>query len=153
MHGRALNNNRVRERFKEVNCVEIASLRREKERTMNDRSELLCHHGALLRQRRYCILTTSQGDMRCLWLVIVLLSLLVKETLAAVYLAAPENLCIDAGPQENEKLGSLIGGEYSGPGATDNGDGLTFTFDPFVVGSGTHTITYPKIGDSIPCHR
>ncbi|WP_299365032.1 M36 family metallopeptidase, partial [Winogradskyella sp.] len=38
--------------------------------------------------------------------------------------------------------GIPIGGVYSGPGVTDNGDGITFTFDPTTAGQGTHTITY-----------
>ena len=38
--------------------------------------------------------------------------------------------------------GLPIGGVYSGPGVTDNGDGLTYTFDPAIAGIGSSTITY-----------
>jgi hypothetical protein len=38
--------------------------------------------------------------------------------------------------------GTPIGGVYSGPGVTDDGNGLTYTFDPAVAGIGTHTIEY-----------
>ncbi len=38
--------------------------------------------------------------------------------------------------------GTPVGGVYSGPGVTDNGDGLTYDFDPAVAGVGTHTISY-----------
>jgi hypothetical protein len=38
--------------------------------------------------------------------------------------------------------GTPIGGVYSGPGVTDNGDGSSFTFDPNAAGQGVHTITY-----------
>ncbi|RMB56092.1 HYR domain-containing protein [Dokdonia sinensis] len=34
------------------------------------------------------------------------------------------------------------GGTFSGPGVTDNGDGVTYTFDPAAAGIGMHTITY-----------
>src|SRR5690606_17760943 len=30
----------------------------------------------------------------------------------------------------------------SGPGVTDDGNGLTYTFDPIAAGIGVHTITY-----------
>lgn len=38
--------------------------------------------------------------------------------------------------------GIPVGGTYSGPGVTDNGDGMTYTFDPAAAGVGIHTITY-----------
>jgi hypothetical protein len=38
--------------------------------------------------------------------------------------------------------GSPAGGVYSGPGVTDNGDGITYTFDPAIAGIGLHTITF-----------
>jgi hypothetical protein len=38
--------------------------------------------------------------------------------------------------------GTPVGGVYSGIGVTDNGNGLTYTFDPLVAGIGIHTIDY-----------
>jgi hypothetical protein len=38
--------------------------------------------------------------------------------------------------------GTPVGGVYSGPGVTDDGNGLTYTFDPTVAGIGMHTIDY-----------
>ncbi|WP_367389991.1 T9SS type A sorting domain-containing protein [Lewinella sp. LCG006] len=35
-----------------------------------------------------------------------------------------------------------VGGTYSGPGVTDDGNGMTFSFDPAVAGVGPHSITY-----------
>ncbi|MEM9836846.1 MAG: hypothetical protein AAF828_10110 [Bacteroidota bacterium] len=55
---------------------------------------------------------------------------------------APDDLCIDAGIQEELGGGTPIGGTYSGPGVTDDGNGLTYSFDPAVAGNGTQTITY-----------
>ncbi|NQX78269.1 M36 family metallopeptidase [Gilvibacter sp.] len=60
---------------------------------------------------------------------------------------APSDVCSTEEAFEVTGAGSPIGGVYSGPGVTDNGDGLTYTFDPAVAGVGVHTITY-EIGDS-----
>ena len=38
--------------------------------------------------------------------------------------------------------GTPTGGVYSGIGVTDDGNGLTYTFDPSIAGVGFHTITY-----------
>ncbi|WP_298321446.1 hypothetical protein, partial [uncultured Aquimarina sp.] len=38
--------------------------------------------------------------------------------------------------------GTATGGIYSGAGITDDGNGMTFSFDPVVAGVGIHTITY-----------
>jgi hypothetical protein len=38
--------------------------------------------------------------------------------------------------------GTPTGGVYSGPGVTDDGNGLTYTFDPAVAGVGIHAIGY-----------
>lgn len=46
--------------------------------------------------------------------------------------------------------GTPIGGVYSGPGVTDNGNGTTYTFDAAAAGNGTHTITY-KLTDASGC--
>ncbi len=52
-----------------------------------------------------------------------------------------EEVCVGQGTQVYGG-GTPIGGEYSGPGVTDNGDGLTYTFDPAVAGIGIHSIGY-----------
>ncbi|MFT6783764.1 MAG: hypothetical protein ACJA1A_003705, partial [Saprospiraceae bacterium] len=52
------------------------------------------------------------------------------------------DVCINAGVQNNLGGGSPFGGIYSGPGVTDDGNGMTFDFDPVVAGVGTHIITY-----------
>ena len=38
--------------------------------------------------------------------------------------------------------GYPLGGTYSGVGVVDNGDGLTFNFDPLIAGVGVHKATY-----------
>ncbi|RKN02049.1 T9SS C-terminal target domain-containing protein [Aquimarina sp. BL5] len=59
-----------------------------------------------------------------------------------VTFTAPADLCIDAGIQTGLSGGTATGGVYSGPGVTDNGNGMTFSFDPATAGVGIHTITY-----------
>ena len=61
--------------------------------------------------------------------------------------SAPDDVCSSEEAFVVEGGGSPIGGVYSGPGVTDNGDGLTYTFDPADAGVGVHTITY-EIADS-----
>jgi hypothetical protein len=63
---------------------------------------------------------------------------------SAYSFTAPNDLCVNAGVQTN--LGGAInpGGIYSGPGVVDNGDGLTYSFDPALAGIGIHTITYTQ---------
>nr|HMQ60851.1 T9SS type A sorting domain-containing protein [Flavilitoribacter sp.] len=46
------------------------------------------------------------------------------------------------GVQSGATGGSPAGGVYSGPGVTDDGNGMTFSFDPAAAGVGTHTVTY-----------
>ncbi len=43
------------------------------------------------------------------------------------------------GTVTTEAVGSRI---YSGPGVTDDGNGVTYSFDPLTAGIGTHTLTY-----------
>ncbi len=50
--------------------------------------------------------------------------------------------CADAGVQTGLTGGSPAGGVYSGTGITDDGNGMTFTFDPAAVGVGATTLTY-----------
>lgn len=50
-------------------------------------------------------------------------------------------ICISQGTQIYGG-GLPVGGTYSGNGVTNNGDGLTYTFDPSSAGIGTHNIIY-----------
>jgi|GEM_PF-2539134 len=59
---------------------------------------------------------------------------------------ATTTYCQDAGVQTGLSGGSPAGGTYSGPGVTDDGNGMTFTFDPATAGAGTHTISYSIAG-------
>ncbi|GAB5399820.1 MAG: hypothetical protein Aureis2KO_14050 [Aureisphaera sp.] len=56
-------------------------------------------------------------------------------------LSTAEEVCVGQGVQTYGG-GTPSGGVYSGPGVTDNGDGLTYDFDPAAAGIGVHTITY-----------
>lgn len=51
-------------------------------------------------------------------------------------------VCIAAGVQNGLGGGSPQGGQYSGTAVVDDGNGLTFSYDPAVATVGTHTITY-----------
>ena len=62
--------------------------------------------------------------------------------LPVVTFTAPADLCIDAGVQAGLGGGTPTGGVYSGPGVTDDGNGMTYSFDPAAAGVGTHTLTY-----------
>ncbi len=53
-----------------------------------------------------------------------------------------EEVCLSDGIQTGLSGGIPVGGVYSGPGVTDDGNGTTYTFDPSVPGTGTVTITY-----------
>jgi hypothetical protein len=55
--------------------------------------------------------------------------------------------CFSCSPFRNIATGSLSGGKlsdgiYSGPGVTDDGNGMTYSFDPAAAGVGLHVITY-----------
>ena len=63
----------------------------------------------------------------------------------AVTMTALSDLCLNAGSQVGLSGGNIAGGVYSGQGVTDNGNGLTYNFDPAAAGTGTHTITYTVI--------
>ena len=62
--------------------------------------------------------------------------------LPTVTFTAPADLCIDAGVQTGLAGGTPTGGTYSGPGVTDDGNGMTYSFDPAAAGVGVHTLTY-----------
>jgi len=65
-----------------------------------------------------------------------------------VTFTAPADLCIDAAVQTGLSGGDPTGGVYSGPGVTDDGNGMTYSFDPATAGVGVHTITYTGSGGS-----
>ncbi|GGG57060.1 hypothetical protein GCM10011414_28630 [Croceivirga lutea] len=74
---------------------------------------------------------------------------LTVNPLPEVTFTAPANMAIDAGVQTglgggSPAQGSATGdvGVYSGPGVTDDGNGMTYSFDPAAAGLGVHTITY-----------
>ncbi len=71
------------------------------------------------------------------------------EVLAApmVSFTALSDLCVDGGVQMNLNGGSPVGGTFSGPGITDNGDG-SYNFDPAIAGIGTHGIEYTFTNDN-----
>lgn len=52
------------------------------------------------------------------------------------------DVCINDGILTSQGGGLPVGGIYSGTGVTDNGNGMTYTFDPGGAGLGTHTLTY-----------
>ena len=43
-------------------------------------------------------------------------------------------------PPQGSATGDM--GVYSGTGVTDDGNGMTYSFDPAAAGVGVHTITY-----------
>ncbi len=53
-----------------------------------------------------------------------------------------EQICVSTNIINGLSGGKPVGGIYSGPGVLDDGNGLTFTFDPASAGVGTKTITY-----------
>ncbi len=55
---------------------------------------------------------------------------------------APEDVCASSEVLTDLGGGSPAGGIYSGPGVTDDGNGLTYSFDPAIAGVGVHTISY-----------
>lgn len=61
-------------------------------------------------------------------------------TLAFTLTAGP--FATDAGVQAGLGGGTPTGGVYSGPGVTDDGNGMTFSFDPMAAGVGTATVSY-----------
>ncbi len=56
-----------------------------------------------------------------------------------------DEVCLGDGIQTGLGGGSPVGGVYSGTGVTDDGNGMTYTFDPAIAGEGTVTISYATI--------
>ncbi|UWX53942.1 hypothetical protein NYZ99_12635 [Maribacter litopenaei] len=72
-----------------------------------------------------------------------------EVTLTTVSLEFKADIPVNFGVQTDQggglpAQGTQVGdkGVYSGPGVTDDGNGLTYTFDPAVAGEGITTITY-----------
>ncbi|MEZ4778299.1 MAG: M36 family metallopeptidase [Flavobacteriaceae bacterium] len=55
---------------------------------------------------------------------------------------APDDVCEGSAVVTGLGGGTPLGGVYSGPGVTDDGNGITFSFDPVAAGVGVHTIIY-----------
>ena len=72
----------------------------------------------------------------------------VEDTLSPTAFTALADLCITDGVQTGLGSGLPVGGVYSGTGVTDDGNGMTYSFDPNAAGIGTHTITYTTSGCS-----
>ncbi len=68
--------------------------------------------------------------------------------LQVITLATPENICLETGIQSGWTGGMPTGGIYSGSGVNDDGNGMTYSFDPVMAGPGEHTITYTFQNDS-----
>ncbi len=87
----------------------------------------------------YAILDPAPGDVSCLPSAQTEIEI---SSYPTVTFTAPSDLCIDEGLQNG--LGGAIpnGGVYSGPGVTDNGNGMNYSFNPTTAGIGTHTISY-----------
>ncbi len=70
---------------------------------------------------------------------------LLIEVLADPWFAACNEdlaLCQGTGQQTGLGGGLPVGGSYSGMGVTDDGNGLTYSFDPTSAGLSSHQITY-----------
>jgi len=83
------------------------------------------------------------GTERIIFDDIVLMGIL--PTMGTAFMA-PADLCLDAGVQAGLGGGLPVGGVYSGDGVTDDGNGMTYSFDPAAAGVGVTTITYTEVG-------
>jgi hypothetical protein len=59
-----------------------------------------------------------------------------------VSFTAPSDICDGSSTLIAQGGGLPVGGIYSGSGVIDDGNGTTYSFDPAISGTGTHTITY-----------
>ncbi len=73
-------------------------------------------------------------------------SLVITQTLLgltdSVSFNAIDSACVSGGIQTGLGGGLPVGGVYSGPGVTDEGNGETFSFDPTSLAGGTYELTY-----------
>ena len=59
-----------------------------------------------------------------------------------VNFSALDDLTIEDGIQTGLGNGTPIGGIYNGPGVIDDGNGMTYTFNPELAGIGVHSLNY-----------
>ena len=64
------------------------------------------------------------------------------RSLPTVSLSGLPNFCNNDSIQTNMGGATPSGGVYSGPGVTDNGNGITFSFNPTIAGPGVHSVSY-----------
>jgi hypothetical protein len=64
------------------------------------------------------------------------------NALPTVTFVAPADVCPGSAVLTGQGGGLPAGGVYSGPGVGDDGNGMTYSFDPAVAGTGIHIITY-----------
>jgi hypothetical protein len=55
---------------------------------------------------------------------------------------APDDVCINSETLTGLGNYNPTGGVYAGPGVTDDGNGMTYSFNPAAATAGTHTVTY-----------
>jgi hypothetical protein len=88
----------------------------------------------------YAILSTTPADVACRPFVEFMFT---SAEIPVVSFTAPADIFENAGVQSGLGGGTPVGGVYSGPGVTDDGNGMTYSFDPVAAGGvGTYTITY-----------
>lgn len=86
------------------------------------------------------ILSPTPADANCRPFVEI--DLIINPS-PSVTFTAPADIFINAGVQTGLGGGTPEGGVYTGPGVTDDGNGMTYSFDPAAAGGvGTYTITY-----------
>jgi len=66
----------------------------------------------------------------------------VPGTIEAGFIKPEAAFCLNSGAYEFLEGGFPLGGIYSGPGIVDNGDGMTFNFEPAAAGIGLHSVNY-----------
>ena len=67
----------------------------------------------------------------------------------SISFTALDDICFGESIQTSLTGGSPAGGVYSGNGVIDDGNGITYSFDPNTAGVGITTITYTQNGNSI----
>ncbi|MBR9920670.1 MAG: T9SS type A sorting domain-containing protein [Bacteroidetes bacterium] len=91
------------------------------------------------------IITEIDCSTNCCDLQIGAFTVMVLPNVTGTF-TAPSDLCLDALILTGQGGGTPFGGVYSGPGVTDDGNGLTYSFDPSNAGVGIQTITYTPAG-------
>lgn len=66
----------------------------------------------------------------------------VNASPTVTFASSLSTISVDAGLQTSLSGGSPTGGVYSGPGVTDDGNGMSFSFDPAAAGTGEVIVTY-----------